>query len=64
VMALHWRRLPVNLKQAHPVTIEAQMWHEHPEVSPTTCRCPGGPCRRHPWTVDWDALLNVRSRNG
>ena len=60
-----WRLLfgrPEPFRQAHPVTLSAKLYHDHPETRPTACRCPGGPCRVHPFAFDFETLLVPRER--
>jgi hypothetical protein len=43
---------------ARPVTLAAKLYHANPEIRPTACRCPGGPCRVHPFAFDMERLLS------
>jgi hypothetical protein len=56
-----WHRRPTRPQMAHPVTLAAQIYRDHPEVRPTTCRCPNGPCRVHPFAFDMERLLEPRA---
>lgn len=62
--ALRWRHRPTCPQMAHPVTLDAKLHQRFPEVRPTACRCPGGPCRVHPFAFDMESLLSPRPRDG
>jgi len=44
---------------AHPVTLAARVFQANPDIRPTDCRCPGGPCRVHPFAFDMERLLEA-----
>ena len=57
-----WHRRPTRPQMAHPVTLIAKLYRRNPEIRPTACRCPSGPCRVHPFAFDYETLLVPRER--